>query len=271
MATTKKNRPARYARIGVPRETLASRVSLRDIERRRTLSSNRRLVVSGDTFELYEYERPYFYNRSPQKKAGSTTPSPSLKGRRADNLTSARMRIRRLIASNESAYGERLKFVTFTFARNVTNLEEANRLWAEFARKMRERHGALKYLCVVEFQKRGAIHYHVLYFNLPFVYGVKDALAKTWGHGFVKIVTVSHVKNLGAYVSKYLQKDIMDRRLVGEKAFFCSKGLIQPEEFRNEASIDKVLAECTMDSEVVREYSTSHFGRIHYTQGKVTY
>jgi len=271
MPTTKKNPTSRFAANRVPRETLAARVSLRDIERRRILSSRRRLVVSGDTYELYSYERPYFYNRPPESRSGAAaTANTSGKGRRADNLSSARARIRRLISANETAYGERLKFVTFTFARNVKDLSEANKLWAEYARKMRERHGSLKYLAVVEFQKRGAIHYHVLYFNLPFIYGVKDALAKTWGHGFVKIVTVAHVRNLGAYVSKYLQKDIMDRRLVGEKAFFCSKGLVQPEEFRNEASIDKILAECSLSSEVVRDYTSSHFGAIKYIQGKLS-
>ena len=270
MTSTKKNPTRRFAANRVPRETVASRVSLHDIERRRILSSRRRLVVSGDTYELYSYERPYFYNRSPEKKPASGTANTSGNERRADNLSQARARIRRLISANESAYEERLKFVTFTFAKNVRDLSTANKLWAEYARKMRERHGALKYLTVVEFQKRGAIHYHVLYFNLPFIYGVKEVLAKTWGHGFVNIQTVAHVRNLGAYVSKYLQKDIMDRRLVGEKAFFCSKGLVQPEEFRNESSIDKILAEFSMSSEVVRDYTSSHFGAIKYIQGKLT-
>lgn len=276
MTTSTKNQNRLASRVKRPSSSaLASRASfgelLSDAERRRILSSRRRLVISGETYELYEYERPYFYNRPPEKNSGSLREANSLKkGRRADNLSNARARIRRLICANQSAYGERLKFVTFTFARNVKDLDTAHKAWGEFARKMRSRYGSLKYLTVVEFQKRGAIHYHVLYFNLPFIYGVKEKLAEVWGKGFVKIVTVDHVRHLGAYVSKYLQKDIMDRRLVGEKAFFCSKGLIQPREYRDEGRIAKILADGSMVGEVVRDYSSSHFGAIHYIQGKIT-
>lgn len=240
-----------------------------ELDQKRVQHSKRRLILCGNTYELYEYERAYLWNKSPEKKSGTAVTAKS-DTRRNDNLTQARARIRRLILSNEKGYSERLKFVTFTFKKNVRDLDKANKLWAEYARKIRERHGALKYLCVVEFQKRGAIHYHVLYFNLPFIYGAKDVLQKTWSHGFVKLVTVSHVKNLGAYVSKYLQKDIMDKRLVGEKAFFCSKGLIQPEEIRNENTIDNILNERSMVGEVTKAYTSSHFGEIHYTQGKIT-
>jgi hypothetical protein len=44
---------------------------------------------------------------------------------------------------------------------------------------------ALKYVSVVEFQKRGAVHYHAVFFNLPFI--VNDELAAIWSHGFIKI------------------------------------------------------------------------------------
>lgn len=276
MTTTTKNQNRLASRV--LRRSSSSHASrdsfgtaLRNAERSRILSSRRRLVISGETYELYEYERPYFYNRPPDKSSeASAIANPLKKGRRSDNLSSARARIRRLISANQNAYGERLKFVTFTFARNVKDLDTAHKYWAEFARRMRSRHGSLKYLAVVEFQKRGAIHYHVLYFNLPFIYGAKASLAKTWGQGFVKLITVDHVRHLGAYVSKYLQKDIMDKRLIGEKAFFCSKGLIQPQEYRNEATIAKILCDATMQGEMVRDYSSSHFGAIHYTQGKIT-
>lgn len=241
---------------------------LGDIDRRTVKTSARRLVLSGDSFELYEYERPYFFNRPPEKRgAKMLREAPENAPRREDNLVKARARIRRLIAANVNAYAQKPKFITFTFAKNVTELKEAHLMWAEFTRKMREEFGPLKYLAVVEFQKRGAIHYHVLYFNLPFRYGIKTLLQKTWGHGWVKLITVKHVKNLGAYVSKYLQKDIMDCRLWGEKAFFCSKGLRQPEQYRDEREIAKMEASCMLTTEMVKVYDTAHFGRLTYRQG----
>jgi len=233
--------------------------------------STKRLVISGSTFELYEYERCYFYNRPPDKRtAGSAKPKSSANGRRDDNLIAARTQIRRLVLANERAWGQRLKFITFTFARNQCDLDGAMKMWDDYMKRMRRAYGPMKYLAVVEFQKRGAVHFHVLFFNLPFIYGVKDDLAEMWGHGFVKVITVNHVKNLGAYVSKYLRKEIMDKRLLGRKAFFCSRGLIQPLEFRAEDRIDKVLAGYTLEEEVQREYPSKHFGRITYCQGQLT-
>jgi len=134
---------------------------------------------------------------------------------------------------------------------------------------MRRAYGPMKYLCVVAFQKRGAIHFHAVFFNLPYVRNVKKELSSMWGHGFVKLITVDHVKNLGAYVSKYLQKDIMDKRLVGRKAFFCSRGLIRPRQIRVEKSVAKILGSATLACEVSSEYASRHFGRITYQQGRI--
>lgn len=239
---------------------------LGDIDRRLIKHSSRRLVLSGETFELYDYEKPYFYNWAPEKKSRAAATAKAL-FRRRDNLITARSRIRRLINTNKAAWGSRLKFITYTFAKNISDLKEANLMWAEYMRRMRTEHGPMKYLAVVEFQKRGAIHYHVLFFNLPFIYGIKEKLSKMWGHGFVKVVTVQSVRNIGAYVSKYLQKEIMDTRLVGEKAFFCSKGLKQPREYRAEGSIAKIIERSILKTEVEKSYSSSHFGAIHYKNG----
>lgn len=45
--------------------------------------------------------------------------------------------------------------------------------------------GALKYLCVIERMESGRIHYHVLFFNMPYV--PVEKIADIWGHGLVKI------------------------------------------------------------------------------------
>lgn len=240
---------------------------LGNIDRRLIKNSTKRLVLSGGTIELYDYERPYFYNKAPDKIRHTAVVANTNAPRREDNLKNGQRTIRRLIACNERAWGERIKFITFTFAKNIQSIKEANAYWEEFSRRARLEFGSLKYLAVIEFQKRGAIHYHVLYFNFPYTKELKNRIAKLWNHGFIKIITLKDIRSIGAYVSKYLQKNLIDKRLNGKKAFFCSKGLKKPQEFRNEQAIAKFMTEHTIMTEMERTYNSTHYGEIHYKYG----
>jgi len=200
------------------------------------------------------------------KNLGSTSDTqPEM--RRSDNLTVARQKIRRIINANKNQYDQKTKFITYTFKENITSLEEANKKWRKYCKKIQYRYGKIKYLSVVEFQKRGAIHYHVLYFNLPYIKEIKPTLSKLWKHGFINIKTLKEVRNVGAYVCKYLQKEIMDKRLLREKAYFCSKGLIKFEEYKHSEDIAEKLASGIIEKEVQKEYESMAYGRIIYQQG----
>jgi len=130
--------------------------------------SNCRVVISGQVVEIYSYERPFFYNRVFKEKLLSPT---SQNERREDNVTISRRYLRRLIFSNCNVWSNCTAFMTFTFAENVKNLQVANKEWAKFMRRLNFEIGFnLRYTCVVEFQKRGAVHYHVLFYNLPNVW-----------------------------------------------------------------------------------------------------
>jgi len=239
----------------------------RSLDQRLLRFSRRRLVLCGKTFELYDYERPYAYNRGPEARGDSPGDWSRPAERRLDNLRAVKQRVRRLISTNVSLSHEVPKFVTFTFARNVSSLPAANRLWRLFCKRFAYSFGRQPYLSVVEFQKRGAVHYHVLYFAMPFTAGLKPKLAALWSHGFVHVKGIAHVRNVPAYLTKYLQKDLVDSRLAGQKAFFCSRGLAQPIEVKDEASVAVSLAGFTMATRIRRTYLSTHFGRIDYSQG----
>jgi len=240
----------------------------RPLDQRTLRTSSQRLVISGDSYEFYRYERPYFYNRGPQLKAGYGDGPARL--RRTDNLRKVRQQLRRVVAANVRAHGEVPKFVTYTFARNVTSLREANRLWRLFTKRLAYDLGRQPYTVVVEFQKRGAVHYHALYYGMAYVVGLKARLAGLWRHGFVHVKGIAHVRNVPAYLTKYLQKDLVDSRLTGQKAFFCSRGLLRPFELRDEADIAVFRDGCMLAERLSRTYESSHFGQITYTQGDVT-
>ena len=57
-------------------------------------------------------------------------------------------------------------------------------------------------------QERGAIHYHIILFDFPFI--SINRLTTIWGHGFVKInkIDVDSIENRGRYISKYFEKDL---------------------------------------------------------------
>jgi len=234
--------------------------------------SHKRLVVSGESFELYVYEKPFSYNWPPMTRNTGARASARAKPRRADNLANSRRRIQRLIEANMYAYGQVPKFITYTFAENVTNLDDANRAWNVYMSKMRPAFGKLKYLVVVEFQKRGAVHFHVVFFNLGYVKNIKRRFQKMWGNGWVKVIALGHVQSVGRYVAKYLTEDTHDERLIGRKAYFTSRGLAQPEEFRNEDNVEQWTEEHwgdIVDAETSKTWPSERFGRVLFKKGKI--
>jgi len=58
-------------------------------------------------------------------------------------------------------------------------------------------------LAVIQFQDRGAIHYHMMS-DLPYI--PKAKLSKIWGNGFIKINDITNVDNVGAYLIGYMNK-----------------------------------------------------------------
>lgn len=53
-------------------------------------------------------------------------------------------------------------FITLTFAENITDLDQANNKFHIYTTQIRKRYPAFRYIGVPEFQKRGAIHYHLM-------------------------------------------------------------------------------------------------------------
>lgn len=97
-----------------------------------------------------------------------------------------------------------------------------------------------QYSVVIEFQKRGAIHYHVILYNLTEKIKVNE-ITSLWGNGHIKINAIDKVDNVGAYICKYMTKTD-DIRLYGRKMYFSSKHLKKPIEHKNKGSGDELLS-----------------------------
>jgi hypothetical protein len=207
---------------------------------KRPMLTSHRVIVSGANVEEYKYQQPYGYQLlSDQKKSKGHGPLRKMtpeqeKENQQRSGWRAKNDLRRLINANAREWSDASggafspKFLTFTFAENMQDLREANRLFTDFIKRfnydlLREARNYLKYTVVHEIQKRGAIHYHAVFYNLPFV--ANDRIARLWTHGFTKTKSVEQVANIGAYMAKYLTKDESTARKKGQKRYFSSKFL----------------------------------------------
>ncbi|MCM3274326.1 helitron helicase-like domain-containing protein [Paenibacillus elgii] len=191
-----------------------------------------------------------------------------LSGRYSSSITRTRNMVRRLILSN---FDNGSKFVTFTFDDKKvppeinTDVQASNKFWHAFIKRMRRKYGNFKYIVVIEFQKRGAVHYHMLS-DLPYVKA--KTLEEIWGNGFIKINRITHVDNVGAYVIKYMTKDLTDIRLYKNKAYSCSKGLERPTILRGELAEQIVLIyDFAQKKEVfTSSYTSEYLGKVIYRE-----
>lgn len=229
-----------------------------------------KLVVTGHIVEVYTYERmPVPAKRVDRDEDGAERLiktddewKEDTRGDKRKNARNSRWNLIRLLNAN---FDEHSKFVTLTFAENVTDLDDAHTEFHKFMKRLKRKYGNVKYVAVVEFQKRGAVHYHFVS-DLPYV--PKKELAALWRNGFVRINDIEHVDNVGAYISKYMSKEEPDVRLRQRKNFFTSKNLNRPVVIRGDQADPLVEMWDLGQKKAVYEssYTSEHHGKITYNQ-----
>lgn len=203
---------------------------------------NTKIIETPTTKEVYFYEKPiYIYSdletdlnfkerdrRKQFDEMSARKQYNSLK-RKQKHYEQARWDIARIVDCN---YDNRTKFVTLTFKENIKDIAITNREFKYFIQRLNyyiyeTRTQALKYIATWEKQKRGAIHYHVIFFGFPYV--PKEKLQDLWKHGFIRInrVDVDSRENRGRYLSKYFGKEL-ELKEHKKKAFFRSQNLKMP-------------------------------------------
>lgn len=228
----------------------------------------KKLVISGNVAELYEYECPLvkgiFRNKLGRKNEKNTN-SATKEENRKKTQTRARKQVARLINSNAL---EMRKFLTLTFAENITNIKVANHYFKTFVQRVnyylkKQNKPKIKYVAVIEFQKRGAIHYHLLC-NLPYI--ANSTLTNLWRNGFIRINQIENIDNVGAYVTKYMNKDLSDTRLQGQKCYLTSKNLDKSIKITDEDTIYSLLPQFDIIRKYKTNYTSEYNGNVVYTQ-----
>jgi hypothetical protein len=215
-----------------------------------------KLVISGKIVEWFEYERPQpsLYDNS----CNINIPI-SEEEARAKNYAQVKKRLIRLIWSNENLN----KFITLTLRENIGDLKITNPLFNDYINKMRKVYPNFNYICVPEFQERGAVHYHTLN-SLPFIPAKK--IADLWSNGFIRVKRVNRIKNLARYMTKYLTKDLFDGRLYRQKKFFCSVGIKQPVVVYDDLAVSMISRFDDLKKQFQYDYKVPFIGNIRCVQ-----
>ena len=174
----------------------------------------------------------------------------------------ARTNLRRLINHNLGKYREKDKFVTLTYAENIEDRKQTNNDFMKFIKRLRSKYEKFQYIAVIEKQERGSIHYHVVFYGLPYI--PKEELQKIWGFGFVKINKIEKFNNLGRYLIKYLMKDMKNGREKSQKRYLTSRGLFKPEELYNVVDLWKYIRENNFDIKFVSQFENEYTGNGAY-------
>lgn len=214
-----------------------------------------KVVVCGDYIQLYKFRKKTLQDKGleemkDKKKKKKFDDLDLYKeenySRRSEvgvveykNLLRSRIQLERLIKANEDTWNT---FITLTFADNVKDIVEANKkfnIWRTYIKRFKVN---FKYVCVPEYQKRGAVHYHLLT-NLDIdkdheiIIPQKDDTGKVlknrydvkgWSYGFTRVDRLKDI-NVISYLSKYMTKE-SDNRLYSKHRYLNSQNLNKPTE-----------------------------------------
>ena len=227
-----------------------------------------KIYALGDIYEIYKYEIPVYagYHKFRFKGREHADENTKIENRKKV-ATRIRNNVRRLALAN---FDEHSRFFTATFKDNLTDMDFANNEFKKFIKRLKYQYNDFKYLAVVEFQKRGAIHYHML---SDFGYIEQTDLEKIWNNGFVWIrdlLTANKgrpVDNVGAYIVKYMNKNVIDKRLMGKKAYFTSRNLVRTEVVYEDINLVDCLIKYNLDRENLvyeNNFMSKENGRVFY-------
>jgi len=179
-----------------------------------------------DTYDYRSIKVSFKPNRGDYKKKKNS--------KKADfSVSRARERVYRIVRANEKRFTNRKDkkkavFVTLTTKDQCTSYKQSNQKIKAFIRRLNEYCGyKVHYIVVPERHKSNAIHYHGVFFNLPFI-PVRVLSRDIWKFGYTDIQVPRKIRNVASYIAKYLTKDFQANTPKNTKTYFCSRGLTLP-------------------------------------------
>jgi len=234
-------------------------------------------VQSGTLLEEYRYEKSLPIRRKSRRttrhhEIDGLSRNREFRPRSFQNFRRAQRSFRRIVRAN-LVRGTPPALLTLTLRQELCFRTSCEFFTAFIARLRREAGKGFRYIAVPEFQKRGAVHFHVLLWGLNH-YAEKERstryFARLWLRGFVDaIITDGHPKIAG-YLTKYMSKAMQDVRLGGEKAYYASRNCLRPVSISADTralfKLEVIKQEVIHSGELLneREFATLWLGRCIY-------
>lgn len=240
-----------------------------------------KVIGYGKYLEVYEFQAPinvYRHRPSSRKLLEPeevmeilVNPEKQVSNNRSEeyrkqNAIRAKNRIRRLVQRNFDKVG---KLLTLTFRDtdrfDITSLKACHQRYAYFVKRLSSQFPNTRYLAVPEFQKRGAVHYHLV---LDIPYTPVEELRELWPYGFIQIKKIFNPACVGLYIAKYVSKAMLDERYQNHRCFHSSKNLKQPVIAYGDQLADKIKAieAKGFKPTYTKTYHSDWYGEIKYSQ-----
>jgi len=211
--------------------------------------TDRKIILCGSTVHYYQFSKLILYGNPSKPKTRQRTKN---NNRREDNIYRTKKSIRHILQANAYQYNNNSgkaippMFYTLTFAESGRDLKQSNLELKRFILRLNHYFGrSFRYLAVPEIQYHreskygvGVWHYHIIFFDLPYNPDIYGIFLRLWDLGSVYVKTVKNLLHLTRYVSKYISKECADTRLIGEKAYFCSRNLKRPQTIYNPQAVN---------------------------------
>lgn len=231
-----------------------------------------RVTVAGNVVTVLEFEKAVAvdFTASSRSAVRQDLTEEEREDNRKRSASRARRELQEAIDANfgwcprKNRFGQwSLKFLTLTYKENMQDYSQLARDFDRFMKRLKYHLGAaFEYVAVPEQQKRGAWHLHILLY-CPFI--PIDTLKRLWhesqGQGSFKINQIQHVQDVGAYVSKYMSKDMSpDSPLYHKKRYWASRGFTkQAKHFRFARSVDTPILRTFTDAKCVSKVKESEY------------
>ncbi len=202
---------------------------------------NVKMIDCGTYIQVYYLEHPKIINKNDNselnltKTTSDSSPSTSNNENTIEqkNIQRSKLECQRLAKCNANDWKT---FITLTYAENLKEIDVATKDFRNFIDKIKRIDKNLKYICIPEFQKRGAVHFHILtnidIKDTRFIFEQKGKKQfkhiKYWNKGYTKVDKLNNdIKKIIGYISKYMTKDI-DNRLFNRHRYYFSRNLKKP-------------------------------------------
>lgn len=225
------------------------------------------------------------------KRPEYTSSSNHTRAKRRNITSFSKPSVRTLKFKAMNAFPVLISQFCMTYHNNLPDSEALKKHMNNFLTQLRKKYQGINYLWILEFQRRGAPHFH-LYLSLPHdTEGLHDFLANTW-HKIAEPNSVDHLafhlrkKNLiqwemgnasypCKFTDKYHQKQIPDCYQNTGRFWGANQGIVPDPEIITLQEIDKKYSYETVNEETgevdtfsASKYINRHLGKWHESKLK---